>query len=363
LQSTVYPKPRFNSSLSTLEREPDDPTSDREPHDPTLEREPYPDASFIPLGEEPSLRGRGEGEGADDIDGILPIAKSSLSLTNWASWSLPGHGEAYDDCGTLGFLGCLDTVAHAGKRLDGVDYTGKVYIKRYKRNCGRAECPVDFETWASKEAHRATRRLEAFQKTVRGGRSSPIHVIVSPSQGDIDTLDYKALRERAYKVMKRIGVFAGIVLIHPFRRNRGRKGNSWYLSPHFHVLGFGWVSHVGESYQETGYIVKNLGVRQSVYATLQYQLSHAGVYMKAEGEKGKKATITWFGSLSYNQFHYEDEPTKQVCPICEQSLHVVEWQGVGDPPLLRLEQFIDLGEYFVDASLDWRQKEYFQIPE
>lgn len=296
-------------------------------------------------------------ENSQDIDGILPIAKSSFSLTHWARWFLPGHGRAYDDCGTLGFLGCLDVSSHYGKRLDGIDYSGKVFIKKYKRNCGRGECPIDYETWASKEAHRATRRLETFQKTIKGTRASPIHVVISPCQSDVDTLDYARLRTKAYSVLKRTGMFAGVMIIHPFRET---DSGTWYLSPHFHFLGYGWVSNVGDTYEKTGYIVKNLGVRKSVYATLVYQLSHAGIYIKEAGEKGKKATITWFGSLSYNKFHYKDEPVKHVCPICEQTLHVVEWRGIGDPPLLSLDSPQDTGEYFLCATLDWQEKEWFQ---
>lgn len=301
------------------------------------------DAAVRPLGEEPLpfQRGEGEGRGVDDVDGILPIAKSSLSLSHWSHWALPGHGKTSKkggECGTFGFLGCLDVDSHLGKRIDGMDYSGKIYVKRYRRNCAKAECPIDYETWASKTASRGTRRIEAFQKTIRGKRNSPIHVVVSPSQQDIDALRYDELRLRAQKQAQILGIFAGVMILHPFREtDRG----TWYLSPHFHIVGFGWISKVGESYRETGYVVKNLGVRKSVYATLMYQLSHAGVYMRAEGEKGKKATITWFGTLSYNKFHYKDEPIEHVCPICEQKLHVVEWRGIGDPPQIDDEAFFD----------------------
>lgn len=289
-----------------------------------------------------------------DFDGILPLAKSNSAISHWSKWSLPGHGKAYDDCGTFGYLGCLDTVAHAIKRADGVDYTGKIYIKKYKRNCARSECPVDFETWASKEAHRATRRLTAFGKTLKGGRNSPIHVIVSVPQEDMETLPYDKLRVRAQKQAQKAGLWGGLVIVHPFREN---DEGCWYLSPHFHMLGYGWISNAAKVYQETGWIVKNLGVRKSVYATIQYQLSHAGVYMKAEREKSKKATITWFGCLSYSKFHYEDDtPPAHVCPICEQKLRVVQWKGVGDPPLLTIEGFQDTGEYIIDGGLfQWEE--------
>jgi len=48
------------------------------------------------------------------------------------------------------------------------------------------------------------------------------------------------------------------------------------VSPHFHILGYGWVHHVKENYESNGWIVKNLGIRNSVRATAHYQLSHCG---------------------------------------------------------------------------------------
>jgi hypothetical protein len=300
------------------------------PNQPTVESSPL--KAERPDSVESSLPGE-RSERQDDIDGILPIAKSTL----FEDWSLPGHGQPYEDCGRFGWKGCLNVDLHSVPRLD-VDYSGKVYVKRYRRSCGRASCSVCYEKWASLQAHRAERRLRAFKR----GRDRPIHVIVSPDQLSIDRLDYSKLRARVYFVLERVGVYGGICLFHPFRE---REGGSWYLSPHFHVIGFGWVSRVGQTYRETGWIIKNLGVRKSVFATLQYQLSHAGVH----AGKPKRTTVTWFGALSYNKFKFTIEREREVCPICECGLVRLMYVGVGDPPGIDL---LEEGEYFTDSK-DW----------
>jgi len=295
---------------------------------------------------ERSLPSGGEGEGwGADVDGILPIAKSTL----WQNWSLPGHGESYRDCGDWRYKGCLNVEGHAVHRLDCVSYEGKVFVKRYRRSCDRAECPICYEKWASRAAFRAERRLKQYCS----GYRRPIHVIVSPSQVDCDSLDYAELRLKAYNILKKVGIEGGVCIVHPFRENEDK---SWYLSPHFHFVCYGWIRNVGAMYEKEGWIVKNLGIRKSVYATLHYQLTHAGVHRPSEEAKffekeGKKATITWFGALSYNKLKVEEEEGKEKCPVCEKPLVALKWIHWDRPPPLPEEE----GEYFVDPE-GWRER-------
>ena len=102
-------------------------------------------------------------------------------------------------------------------------------------------------------------------------------------------------------------------------------------------------------------MVKNVGVRESLHATLYYQLSHAGVHMPGDQARffervGKKATITWFGSLSYNKLKVKEEEEEEVCPICGEPLVALKWIHVDRPPPLPEEE----GEYFVDPD-GWRE--------
>ena len=277
---------------------------------------PSDEGEFVRAKRSPLAKGGRTVQVRGVLRGILPIAKSTTSKLG--DWSLPGHGFAYSDCGEFGFRGCLNVEAHRNARIDGVDVVGKVYVKGYRRSCGRAECPICYEKWGSKEAHRIEHRFKYW----RGKYRRAIHVVFSSPAKDLE-LDYPKLRRRLYGIAKKVGLMGGSVIFHPFRQMEGKR---WVLSPHFHVLGFGWICRVREVNAETDWVVKNVGVRKSVYATAMYQLSHAGVHPK-------RHTVTWFGKLSYNQLKAPKfEVEKEVCPLCGKRLVEVRWVGEGDPP-------------------------------
>jgi len=129
--------------------------------------------------------------------------------------------------------------------------------------------------------------------------------------------------------LKRVHVKGGVCIIHPFRES---VDGEWFLSPHFHVIGYGWVSETGNNFRESKVVVKNVGIRKTLQGTLHYQLSHAGVYYGAP----KKASATWFGCLSYNKLKLprDEEEDEDVCPICGEPLVALKWVGsyVGRPP-------------------------------
>ena len=104
---------------------------------------------------------------------------------------------------------------------------------------------------------------------------------------------------------KRAGIEGGLDIVHPFRK----KGKEWYLSPHFHYLAFGWVSSTNEIFQKSGWLVKNIGIRENPIGTIMYLLSHAGV-------KKRRHSITWFGNLSYSKLKVEKLDFHIKCPEC-----------------------------------------------
>ena len=275
-----------------------------------------------------------EGEGHSDATalavGILPLAKSTK--LEWAShshfesqdeWLLVGNGEKYSDCGSVILFGCDNVDGHNVKGLM-EDFRGKVYVEMRRRTCLRAECPVCYEKWAGKEASKIEYRLKAF----RVSRLKVIHVVISPSVG----LDIAVSRRKVYKIAKEAGIIGGCVIIHPWRSvcafcgstlkhgfktcyQCGGTRHKWKWSPHFHLLGFGWVKNVKAIHTKTGWIIKNLGVRKTVGGSALYQLSHAGV-------KKKTHTVTWFGQLSYNKLKIPKmlKPEKPKCPLCGNEL-------------------------------------------
>ncbi len=259
----------------------------------------------------------------------------------YKGWKLPATRDAKEDCGKWFTKGCLNVSAH-----NGTEFSGKVYIKSFQKSCYRAACEICYKKWMARDSNKATRRIEKYESK---SKESSKHIIVSPPSW-IHHKPVRELRKEAYKILKKVGAIGGALIYHPFRYHKDSK--SWYFSPHFHIVGFGWISKTAEIYRKDGWIVKNKGLRDSTFATFYYQLSHAGV-------KHGYHTITWFGDLSYSKLKVEEDPNSDQCPLCSAKLRLVFHYGLfGWVPPPEVE-----GEFYVDPE-GWRIVEinpyYFQ---
>ncbi len=320
-----------------------------------------------------------------EVGGTLPYAKSSSF-----GWELVGHGEPYVDCGSVKYRGCLNAAAHQNSLdafhsfgvLNGIEVLGKPvgYLESFYRCCNRKECPRCYESWAGLESFRAAYRFARYlfsknavdrcfgkpdeKKRVLGiealfkfgaksvnhrvfSRRRLIHVAVSVSPSDYG-MNYVHLRRKLYKVARFVGLTGGLTIFHPFRSRDDQKNvyrSDWYFSPHFHIVGFGWIVKTVEAYEKFGWIAENLGVRETVLGTIQYQLSHAGTNPLYH-------TITWFGDLSYNKFKCEPMPElpKRLCPLCGSELKPLVFVGGTDRPPPQVE-----GVFRVPVE-DWIEK-------
>lgn len=294
--------------------------------------------------------------------GMLPIARSTFTtfeVASYREWKRVGHGQPYHDCGKTLVFGCINVEDHNQANLDR-EVVGKVFVDLRRRTCLRAKCPVCYEKWAGKEAHRIEYRLGQWRSSGR-----VIHVVVSvPFENWYK--DLGELRSQAYKYAKKVGVFGGSCIIHPERERCvycgeykdiqtkrcvkcGCKDFSWVFSPHFHLLGYGWIHghKVSELYKKTGWVIKNLGVRDSVSATALYQLSHCGTHPT-------KHSITWFGALSYNKLKLIPEVReKKTCPLCKAELVKLFWVGEGNMPYKDEGEFFDLPENWIRGYRDY----------
>jgi hypothetical protein len=219
----------------------------------------------------------------------------------WDDWVLPGQGKALADCGQFGHRGCIH------------DHI----VQRYRRSCNRPSCPTCYEGWASLEANIVVNRLAQY-----GGRwHHPNHFSINPAP-NLWLLEPNKLVSLMYKEAKKRGIEGGSLIIHAKRKN---KAGEWYISPHAHVIGFGWLNN---DYQ-VGWVVKNHGVRRTekeVYTTIRYQLSHAGVHLS-------KHTVRWFGSCFHLPIDFvKYKPPKHLCPVCGMELKPLIWIGQGDTP-------------------------------
>ena len=195
------------------------------------------------------------------------------------------------------------------------------------------------------------------------------HVILSPSKRDYG-LTLPQLYAKAKKALYDRGFAGGCIIFHPARYNSParawRKGVSagWYLSLHFHVLGFflngysrcrhcpkidpsnthqdfscckgcsgfegvtrrlnqGFVDDKGRMHEGDGFICKVGGERYSVFRTAYYQLSHAG--FKIGGVRDH--VVSWIGNMSYRKLHLTIEKRKSLCSICGSENQKVHYFG------------------------------------
>ena len=252
-------------------------------------------------------------------------AQNWLTIEN-DGWHLPATKEPKDDCGKWLTKGCLNVPGHKNS-----EFPGKVFIKTFQKSCYRASCEVCYRKWMARESNKATRRIKKYEKL---SKKPAKHIVISvPSWKYF--IPIKEMRKEAYKILKSVNAIGGSLIFHPFRYNRDYR--QWYYAPHFHCIGFGWISNTEEVYNKHGWIVKNKGTRDSVFATFYYQLSHAGT-------KQGYHSVTWFGDLSYSKLKVEEEPNPDVCPLCSAKLRPIYYYGLYanvPPPEMEVEMYLD----------------------
>jgi len=262
---------------------------------------------------------------------------ASIHSPEWINFryqncKLPATEEPHDWCGNWVWEGCMNSLDHK-------NHPGQIYVKRFQRGCYRAECSKCVKKWINREAESIRNRIErGMKKTKR----VPIHVLVSVPTWDYG-LDIKKLRKRALVMSKQVGVEGGCMFFHPARFDKHDGKLLPYVSPHFHIIGFGWIKDTEILYKKEGYIIKNLGVRKTmgeVFGTVQYELTHVGI-------KKNVHSVTWFGSLSYSKLRVQKMNYKRTCPECKRELQRIDytlttWKLLdGQAPSEEYEGFVD----------------------
>lgn len=256
----------------------------------------------------------------------------------------------------------------------------EIHYKLTRLDCHRFDCATHWRVgWLSRAVADAAERLQAgaeiLGKQKRWGRlwelfdSAPIfdgaaypvgliHVVVAPPPELWDLPEtrggYNQLRRRAYKISKEWGFRGGCAIYHGLRVNWHGEGLC-VEGPHFHLLGDGWIVPPAR-WKRSNWIIRNLGLRRSLCATLAYCLSHATrltpkhrvqdrlIDMGSVGGISPSAdlrsteVLTWFGTFGYNQplLRFWKQPEGQWCPECERHFAVdqcweLHWLG-GEPP-------------------------------
>lgn len=266
---------------------------------------------------------------SDTGEGLSQEIIIADKLTTWHNdsiFDLPSNGEQLDNCGE--WVHPLSCPNHGQTTISGESHDRFVVM----HTCDKPECPVCYTTWASKAAKRSTERLFEAQRLYKEAKI-PLgridHIVFSPPREEaieaIKTVaGYRKFKANAIKIIKNAGVKGGLIVFHPFRQNDPREKNFnidvpayvWYLSPHFHVVGSGYLQRSDEFHELTGWIYKKMDSRETVKGTIKYTLTHCGINENFHA-------ITYFGALSYNKVVVDtvtttEEPIK--CRACGELL-------------------------------------------
>lgn len=276
---------------------------------------------------------------------ILPINPSTIPTTVLHSphivvsgkfyepigdWYLTGTLEAHERCGEfVRALGCI----HFGEDTQKHDRIIETY------SCHRPGCPICYESWAFREAERATERLrEGQQVYYEAGKTYSLkHVVFSPDtskHSDIKRMlehgDYKSLKKMVLDIIKKSGAIGGSITPHFWRQvgekerlpdnvviPAGLKEGDWYFSPHWHTILAGYLMQSNVFYLKTNWLYKNLGKRKSIKNTIFYFLTHCANHEKHHA-------ISWFGIYAYNKLVIDFEEFTDItipCSACGEALH------------------------------------------
>ena len=266
-------------------------------------------------------------------------------------WELPGHGEKSEYCGEIrSVLACSNP-----------DHRSNDNIRKVKRSCMKATCPICYEAWASKEAHVATDRIDKIEDlyaTIGMPLGDLRHIIFSPPQAEAKELmktkeGFKKLKKEALTVIKSAGVTGGLIVFHAERKHAI---GGWYSSPHFHVLGYGYLENARAFSERTGgWIYKNAGKRRSIYSTILYQLSHCGIAIDRDDRYGGRPfqVVNWFGALSYYYVSKAEtikSETTIPCKVCGAPLHSYSRAYENADGSMNWVDTIDEGVYYLKVT-------------
>ena len=289
-------------------------------------------------------------------------------------WDLVGKGDVRENCGSVRFAVSCPSNSHQ-TTLDSGVYSHDNFMMLH--SCHRAECPVDYMSWAYREGKKVEERLKKgsfayLEAGVKLGHQK--HIVLSPLQKKAIALmesgkqsDYNILRRSGYEMAALLGIKGGAVIFHPYRlkgdiaqllkvegygTGYNSKGSLWAgvhvnvlglpswkdyvnISPHFHIIGVGYFMKADDFYKASGgWTYKNKGVRSveasqdksnfgsdlsEVGRTVVYALSHSGLPNSFNVQ-----SLTWFGVFSYNKVVLDSESkVKQAvhCSKCDSELH------------------------------------------
>lgn len=296
-----------------------------------------------------------------------------------AYWYLPvddtGHedfvpvgrgGKSSDFCGLMvGVSTCKNVEGHKGIFVEGVDFTGKVFVRLNHLWCHNPLCCVCFiRGWAVRGARAVEGRLN---EGVKRGFGKVESVMVSVAVGDRG-LPESVMRKKCRDALIDRGVTSGSMTFHGYRIDDVR--HVLTFSPHYHCEGFiegekgfdrcrecvharedcascsGFKGREVRGFANDKYIVKVESARKSVFGTVWYTLNHATVKVGVK----RFHSVTYFGRCACRCYRSDRGEVKVVCPACEEE--VVHSVHVGKHRIVKDIGSVDYVPWFVDDEFD-----------
>jgi uncharacterized protein with PIN domain len=264
---------------------------------------------------------------------------------DYAGLGLAGRGEVTNgSCSKFKVAyGCDRVELHNHVGFDGVNYAGKVFVKKVFMSCDKPSCPRCYKYgWAVREGKKMGVRLDEASKMYGDVEHLSVSVPLSWYR-----LPFNVLVRRVWGALVERGAVGGALIFHRDRFHGSGYSNP-YWSFHFHFLGFvpgrdkcrsckkacfkgcgGFVDRNYRLNEKDGLLVKVLGKRKTVAGTAWYQLHHSSYRFNVK----RVSVVRWMGVCSYRNLKVKVEKRRDLCPACGHDL--VKMGYFGDDPVVK----------------------------
>lgn len=256
-------------------------------------------------------------------------------------WRLPNTLPKRESCNTFKYLICPNR------------HELGTWLQSVRLSCFRSVCEAcGLTKWLPREANRVTQRIEKYFELPQNRNRKPIHVIVSPSWDD-KFLSYDILKRRLRELLDRAGVRGGVVFFHHAGSPNKSNGHQWVVRPHFHVICDGWITDPRKIVARNGWVIKNKGIRKSVFSSVFYLLSHTSVCDQ------RVSSVSWFGTMSYrakyaSELVVDDDTPGYQCQYCLEKLVPATFVATDrGPPLFEGSGFVAYGDWNVVKTVSY----------
>lgn len=220
---------------------------------------------------------------AGRVECILPQVKTKPSAQNddekegrLLHWTLPGQVQK-SSCGVKTAVEYCPADQNHHTRLTSL-------------HCWQLSCANCFNSAALRAGAKAEERLIAPMRLAKRAAKEtgtpvrlrpPVHVVISPPQEFAARMirteeGYRRLEYVTKKFAAAIGLDGGAYVLHPWRQTDGTR--DWRVGVHYHFIAYGYLMNTKQIQKRyPGWVVKNLGKRNSIRHTVSYLLTHAGL--------------------------------------------------------------------------------------